>query len=301
MNNLGRIDVFLEVAKRQSFARAASALGMTGPAVSKQIMALEDSLGVKLLHRTTRQVTLTDEGAQYYERARVAIEELKEAAAQLGDTKAKPSGTIRINAPLSFSHAHLLPVLSGFAKKYPDILLDVSFDDRTVDVIADGYDLVIRIGVLQDSTLVARHLADCPIVLVASPKYLDKQGVPSTPADLKQHRMIAYSYQGIVGEWKYSGPGGKTGSIKTEASFKASTGEMMLQAALDGLGIAILPAFMIATNLKAGRLVRVLSDYETHPHRTITAVMPPNRYRTQKIKLLLDWIGAALKATHLSI
>lgn len=301
MNQLGRIDIFLEVARRQSFAKAASALGMTGPAVSKQVIALEASLGVKLLHRTTRQVTLTEEGAHYYERARLAVEELKEAAAELSDAKAKPSGTIKLNAPLSFSHMHLLPVLSSFAKKYPDIHLDVSFDDRTVDVIAEGFDLVIRIGVMQDSSLIARHLTDCPIIMVASPKYLDKYESPAAPADLKQHRMIGYSYQGIVGEWKYQGPNGKTGSVKTDSIFKATTAEMMLQAALDGVGIAILPAFAVAENMKAGKLVRVLPDYQTYPHRVITAVMPPNRYRSQKVKLLLDWISSALKAMHVSV
>lgn len=301
MNNLGRIDIFLEVARRQSFSKAAGALGMTGPAVSKQIIALEDALRVKLLHRTTRQVTLTEEGAQYYDRARVAVEELKEAAAELSDARVKPSGVIRINAPLSFSHMHLLPVLSGFAKKYPDICLDVSFDDRTVDVIAEGFDLVIRIGVLQDSNLIARPLADCPIVMVASPQYLEKYGVPKLPADLKQHRMIAYGYQGVTGEWKYLGPTGKAGSIKTDSAFRATTAEMMVQAALDGVGIAILPAFAVAISLKAGRLVRILPEYETHPRRSINAVMPPNRYRTQKVKLLLDWITTAVKAMHLSV
>lgn len=301
MSALNRIEIFLEVAKKQSFSAGAKALGMTGPAASKQIMSLEEVLGVKLLHRTTRMVSLTEEGAAYFDRAQHAIDELKEAAEHIQDRKLSPKGLLRINVPYSFGTIHLLPVLSGFAKKYPEVMLDVSFDDRMVDVQADGFDMVIRIGVLEDSSLIARHLSDCPIHIVAAPEYLQRAGFPKTPAELKQHRMISYTYQGKAGEWRYKDRQGKTGSVKVEGVFKANTAEMMLQAALDGIGIAILPVFSVSTHVKAQQLVQLLPDYETYPKREITALMPPNRYRSVKVKLLLDWIMQACKAMPLTL
>lgn len=296
---LNRVEIFLEVARLQSFAKAANNLGMSGPAASKQVMALEAELGVKLLHRTTRLVTLTDEGTLYYDRARLAIEELKEAASQISDMRAIPKGVLRVSAPLSFGHMHLLPVLSGFAKKYPDLRMEVSLDDRRVDVMADGFDLVIRVGVLEDSGIISRHLADCPILLVASPEYLKTHGKPSQPQDLKNHRMITFAYHGAAQEWRYRDKAGKTGSVKTEGCFKANTAEMMLQAALDGNGIALLPNFSIASHLKAKQLIHVLPGYETYPERKITALMPPNRYRAAKVKLLLDYLTESCKAMNI--
>ena len=299
MHQLGRIDIFLEVARQQSFTKAASILGISGPAASKQVMALEDSLGVKLLHRTTRMVNLTDEGVRFYERAHLALEELKDAAAELQDLKSVPKGVIRINAPLSFGQMHLLPVLSGFAKKYPDVLMDISLDDRTLDILAEGFDLVIRIGTLEDSSLIARQLSECPIYMVASPAYLKTHGTPKTPSDIRHHRMIIYSNAGISNEWRYKDKQGKPGAVRFDGVLRANSAEMMLQAALDGIGIAILPVFSVAAHLQAKQLVKLLPDYTTHPPRKLIALMPPNRYRSHKVKLLLDLIANACKAMPL--
>ena len=296
---LNRVEIFLEVARLQSFAKAAQNLGMSGPAASKQVMALEAELGVKLLHRTTRLVTLTDEGSLYYERARLAIEELKEAALQISDMRATLKGTLRVSVPLSFGHMHLLPVLSGFAKKYPDLRMEISLDDRRVDVMADGFDLVIRVGVMEDSGIISRHLANCPMLLVASPEYLKKNGKPASPQELKNHRMITFAYHGAAHEWRYRDKNGKTGSVKTEGCFKANTAEMMLQSALDGNGIALLPNFSIAASLDAKKLVHILPAFETFPERKITALMPPNRYRAAKVKLLLDHLTESCKVMNI--
>ncbi len=296
MDTIGRIEIFLEVARQRSFAKAANSLGLTGPAASKQVIALEGELGIKLLHRTTRLVTLTDEGAVYYERARLAIDELKEAAAAVQDMKTTPKGLLRINAPLSFGHMHLLPALSGFAKRYPEVRMDISLEDRKVDVMAEGFDMVIRIGVLKDSTLIARRLTDCPVYLVASPEYLRNHGHPKTPAELKTHRFITFSLLGAANEWRYKDQKGKTGSIKVEGAFRANTAEMMLQAALDGVGITFLPEFSVAAHMNAGQLVQVMPAYESYPVFQVNALMPPNRYRTNKVRLLADWIEQACKA-----
>jgi DNA-binding transcriptional LysR family regulator len=296
MSAIGRIEIFLEVAKQSSFAKAAHTLGITGPAASKQVLALENELGVKLLNRSTRHVSMTDEGAIYYRRARLAFDELNEAAAQIQDLRIAPTGTLRISAPLSFGHMHLLPILSGFAKKYPDVSMDVTLDDREADVLADGFDIAIRVGVMSDSSLICKHLSDCPVLLVASPAYIKRYGKPQTPNDLHKHRMIAYALQGQVGEWRYKDKQGRRGLFRSEGVFRANTAEMMLQAALDDVGIALLPIFSVESYLRAKRLVRVLPDYETDPPRTIFALMPPNRCRATKVNLFLDWLTQACKA-----
>lgn len=300
LSALNRVRVFLEVARLQSFVAAGKALGLTGPAVSKQVLALEDELGVRLLHRTTRKVMLTDEGGVFYERARLALEELDVAAGEARELRAVPKGTLKLNVPLSFGHMHLLPMLAGFSKKYPAVKLDVSFDDRIVDVIGEGFDLVIRIGVTPDSSLVVRTLADCPIIPVASPALVRAHGLPKTPAVLKGLPMIAYANQGAVGEWRYRDRHGKQGALKIEGVLRTNTAEMMREAALAGLGVAVLPEFMVANYLKAGKLVQLLPDYETYPARQVVALMPPNRHRTAKVSLFLEWLVAACAAMPLT-
>jgi DNA-binding transcriptional LysR family regulator len=296
MSKWSRIEVFLEVARRSSFAKAARDLGITGAAASKQVSALEDELGVKLLNRTTRHVAMTEEGAVYYDRARVALDDLKDAAAQVQDLKTTPKGALRVSVPLSFGHMHLLPILSGFAKKYPDVTMEVILDDRKVDVWADGFDVVIRIGAMDDSSLICKRLTDCPLLLVASPNYLKQYGTPHLPAELAKHRLIAYALYGGTVEWKYKGKNGKASSFRGEGAFKANTAEMMRQAALDGIGISLLPIFSVESDLRSKRLVRVLPAFQTASEHAVVALMLPTRYRTAKVKLFLEWLTHACKA-----
>lgn len=295
---LENIEIFVEVAKQQSFSGGAKSLGLTNSMASKHIAGLEETLGVKLFNRTTRVVELTAEGAAFYERAQRAVDDLHEAATHIQDMKTGPKGRLRISIPLSFAHMHLLPVITAFAKKYPDITLDVSLDDRTVDVIGEGFDMVIRIGAMADSSLTCRHLADCPVFPVASPDYIRRHSVPKSPAELKRHRMIVYSYQGGAGEWRYRNREGKTGSVRSEGIFRANTAEMMLQAAMDGVGIAVLPMFCVKRALQTHQLLRMLPGHETYPLRQISALMPPSRYRSAKVKLLVDWIAQSCKDLH---
>lgn len=161
--------------------------------------------------------------------------------------------------------------------------------------MAEGFDIVIRIGALDDSPLIVRPLGHCPIYMVASPAYLKTHGHPDTPAELKNHRLITYSQLGGAMEWRYRDPQGKTGMIRQDGAMMANTAEMMLSAALDGIGIALLPIFSVAHDIAAKQLVRLFPAYETIPMRQISALMPPNRYRSAKVKLLVDWIGEACK------
>ena len=296
MAALDRISLFLEMAQQSSFTKAARKLGLSGAAVSKQIQALEDEFGVRLLRRTTRHVSLTEEGAVYFERARLALDELNAAAAELQDLRETPRGELRINAPMSFGHMHLLPVISGFARRFPEICLNIVFEDKRVDVLADGYDVVIRIGVLEDSTLIVRHLGECPILLVASPAYVAEAGELSRPEDLKDHRIISFEVNGGSAEWRYRGPDERTGVFRGTGNFRANTAELMLQAALEGVGIALLPIFSIDSYLKTGQLVEVLPDYRTHPTPGVFALMPPTRYRAAKVRLFSDWLQQSCQA-----
>jgi len=290
MDAISRVAIFVQVAQLQSFVAAGRALGMSGPAVSKQIKALEDHLGVRLLNRTTRSVTLTDEGALYLDRAGKALEDLQEAERRIQELKDCPTGRLKINAPMSFGNQYLVNPIAQFARRYPDVTLEVDFDDRWVDVIAEGYDVVVRIGVLEDSSLIARKLASCPIVLCASPAYLDQHGLPGQPSELPDFPAIIYSQHGQSEEWRYQAPDGEPGSVRLNRRFAGNSAEMQLEACLEGVGIALLPAFVACSHLDSGALLQVLPEYETYPQRGIYAMFPQNRHLATRVRLFVDWL-----------
>lgn len=296
MDHISRVGLFLEVVKHQSFAGAARSLGITGPALSKQVQSLEDQLGVRLLNRTTRQVTLTEEGAIYSERARKALEDLADAEQQIQERRANPTGTLKINAPMAFGNRYLTQTIAAFAKQYPDLQLEVDFDDRIVDVISDGYDVVVRIGALEDSSLIARKLSPCPLILCASPSYFEQYGRPETPQDLPNYPSIIYTRHGYDNRWRYQDNNGKTGTAALKQGFAANNAEMMLEACLQGLGITILPIFAVATYLKSGQLVEVFPDHRSYPERGIYATFPQNRHLSVKVRLFVDWLSECSKA-----
>lgn len=295
MPQISKIAIFLAVVKHQSFAGAARSMGMTGPALSKQVQSLEDQLGVRLLHRTTRQITLTEEGAIYHDRARKALEDLEEAERQIQDLKSSPTGLLKINVPMSFGTKYLTQPIAAFAKEYPDVQLEIDFDDRRVDVIGEGYDVVVRIGALDDSSLIARKLASCPIFLCASPSYLDQYGVPKTPYALADYPAILFNKHGYNPEWRYVDAKGHKGSVEMKNVMGANTGDMMREACLAGIGAALLPIFSVDSYLKSGQLVRILPEYNTDPQRTIYAIFPQNRHLSTKTRLFVDWLSESCK------
>lgn len=295
MMNISKISVFVSVVEHQGFAAAARSLGMTGPALSKKVQALEDRLGVKLLHRTTRQISLTEEGAIYYERARRALEDLEEAEKQIQELKSAPIGLLKINVPMSFGVQYLRVPIVDFAKKYPDVEIDVDFDDRRVDVVGERYDVVVRIGALEDSSLIARKLAPCPILLCASPAYVEIYGLPKQPEDLAGFPAIVYNRHGYAPEWRYRGEDGSSRRAMMHGVMSANSAEMMLSACLEGIGIAILPVFSAYPYLQDGRLVQVLPHFATDPVRSIYAMFPQNRYLSTKTRLFVDWLSSACK------
>jgi len=291
MDSVSRVAIFVQVARLQSFVAAGRELGMSGPAVSKQIKALEDSLDVRLLNRTTRSVTLTDEGALYLDRAAKALEDLQEAERQIQELKDCPTGKLKINAPMSFGNQYLVGPIAQFAKRYPEVKVEADFDDRWVDVIAEGYDVVVRVGVLDDSSLIARKLASCPIILCASPAYKKQYGLPNEPSQLPEFPAIIYSQHGQSEEWRYQTSDGNRGSVRLNRNFAGNSAEMQLEACLQGLGIALLPVFIASEHLDSGDLIRVLPAFETYPQRGIYALFPQKRYLATRVRLFVDWLS----------
>jgi DNA-binding transcriptional LysR family regulator len=293
MDHISRVGIFLEVVKNESFAGAARSLGLTGPAISKQVQSLEDQLGVKLLNRTTRHVGLTEEGAIYFEKARQALEDLDEAEQQIQELKARPTGKLKLNAPMSFGTQFLTRPIAAFAEQYPEVELEVDFDDRWVDVVAEGFDVVIRIGSLQDSNLIARKLAPCPIILCAGKKLIEKYRAPESVEQLSDYPGIVYNMHTQKEEWRYRDKNGVIGTHTLSRNFAANTAEMQLEACLHGLGVSLLPIFSAEPYLKSGELVALLAGYSTYPEPGIYAMYPQNRYLSTRTRLFVDWLSLA--------
>jgi DNA-binding transcriptional LysR family regulator len=289
---LSRIEIFIEVARESSFAGAARNLGLTGSAVSKQIQHLEDELKVKLFTRTTRKVSLTEEGAIYFERASYALDELKEAADEIHELRDTPRGNLKVSIPTSLGTQYLKKPIAEFAEEYPDVTLDVSFDDRMVDITEERFDLVLRIAALQDSSLVARRLAAAPIQVFCSPNYVENHGQPHTPNELNAHNVVAYTRNKGAQEWRYQGPNGKEGVVQLSSNFKTDYADMMIEAAKQSIGIIICPAIFIKKELEEGALIQILEDYRSAPERNLYAVYPTRKYTSTRLKLFIETIKA---------
>jgi DNA-binding transcriptional LysR family regulator len=289
MDMLSRIGIFIEVARQESFAAAARELGITSSAVSKQVQNLEFELKTKLLNRTTRKVSMTEEGALFFERAARALEDIREAREQLNELKAAPRGLLKVSVPMALGLQYLKAPIAEFARMYPEVTLDIQFDDRLIDIAEEGFDVVIRIGVLKDSSMIARKLAPCPIYVCASPDYLEARGTPQTPEDLaKGHNVLAYTRNKGAQEWRYKGPDGREGVAGFTSNFRCDAAGMMIEGAVQGLGIIISPALFIKEELASGRLVPILSEYASWPERGLYAIFPPNRFLSTRLRLFID-------------
>ena len=281
------MQLFVRIVESGSFSAVARELGMIQPTVSKQMTALEEKLGVRLLNRTTRRLSMTDAGREYYERCQRILDEVQEMETEVAGLQNRPSGTLRINTPVAFGNVHMLPLTLAFRRKYPGLAIDLSLDDRYVDLVQEGIDIAIRFGELGDSQLVARHVGSSASVCVASPAYLSAHGTPGTPSELREHECITYSYL-FSNEWPFDGPDGPQ-SIKVHGDFRANSGMTIRSAALEGAGIASVPAFLIREDIETGRLVQLLSQFAPAPIR-ISAVYPSARLLSRKVKLFVDFI-----------
>lgn len=238
---------------------------------------------------------MTEEGVIYFDKARKALEDLDEAEQQIQELKACPTGKLKVNAPMSFGTQFLTRPIAAFAEQYPEVELEIDFSDRRADIVAEGFDVVIRIGLLEDSTLIARKLAPCPIILCAGKKLIKKYGLPESAEQLSTYPGIVYNKHAQKEEWRYRNSNDKVVSQTLNRNFAANTAEMLLEACLRGLGIALLPAFSADSYLKSGELVELFPDYPSYPEPGIYAMYPQNRYLSTRTRLFIDWLSDASK------
>lgn len=285
------MSVFVSVVDAGSFVRAGEAMRMSKAAVSRYVDALEQRLGARLLHRTTRRLSLTEDGRLFYSRSKDILDAMDEAELEIGSRRAEPSGVIRVNVPVSFGIRHLAPIWGDFLAAHPKIDLDIDMNDRIVDLVEEGYDLAIRIGTLPDSSLVSRQLASTELFVCASPGYLKQYGTPQTPGDLAQHRVIAYSNFSSRDDWSFEGPRGSV-SVRTRARVYSSNGETCRDIAIKDGGIILQPSFLIYEDLREGRLVRILPEYVSSQFG-IHAVYATRKQVPMKVQALVAFLTDA--------
>lgn len=290
MGTFDGIELLALAVEAGSFAAAARRLGVTPSAVSRRIATLERELGVPLLARTTRSLRLTNDGQAFHERCLRILEELREARDAMARARRKPSGLLRVDAPLALGRQVLAPRLPEFLERYPEIRLDLTLRDQLVDPIAEGLDLVVRIGALADSSLIARRLGASRVVLCAAPRYLRRHGTPRRPADLARHACLGYLSDGRPRAFRFVSEGG-THAVDIAGPCHVNDGDVLRQLALAGRGIVALFDFIVAGDLVSGALVPVLAE---HPSTTwpIHALYPKNRHLVPKVAVFLDFLVA---------
>jgi DNA-binding transcriptional LysR family regulator len=284
------IAAFVRVVELGSFTRAAEALGASKAVVSKYVSRLEQRLGARLLHRTTRRLTLTEPGEALYRRSAGALAELGEAEKDVAQLTGAPRGLLRVSAPVYFGSVSLAPVVKDFRARYPDIGLDLELDDRLVDLVKERFDLAIRISSLTDSSLVARRLAPCPLVVVGAPAYFRRRGMPKAPADLRAHDCLTYSLARNPSEWRFRPAGGRWIAVTVPSSYRSNNDFALKQAALDGLGLAMFPSFFVERELDQGRLARALGGYGTG-ELSINVVYASKRHLLPKARVFVDFLA----------
>lgn len=288
MDRLDAMVVFVAVAERRSFAAAARHLRRTPSAVTRSVAALEERLGARLLHRTTRSVSLTDPGARYLERARRILADLAEAEAAVEAERTAPTGRFVLAAPLVFGRLHVAPVLTTFLRAHPTVTGELALADRMVNLVDEGVDAAIRIGELDDSSLVARAVGATRRVLVAAPDYLARRRAPRSPADLARHQLVQITGVSPVPEWRFW-RGGVEQRLAIAPGFVSNSADAAIDHALRGGGLALALAYQVADAVRAGRLRIVLASFEPPP-RPIHVVYPTSRLLSAKVRAFIDLV-----------
>lgn len=291
MDRFDTMLAFTRVVELESFTKAAMSLNLPKTTVSAQVLALEKRLRVKLLHRTTRRISVTTDGAAYYERAIRLLNELEETEAALNQATASAKGRLRVDVPTPVGRLVIIPALPDFFKKYPEIQLEIGCDDRPIDLLEEGVDCVIRIGNLLDSSLVARRVGTMQFTLVASPDYLKTYGTPQIPDDLQRHQAVHFfsSKTGKVRNFILEQEGAEQ-EIPTIRKLAINNGDAIVSAALAGIGICQLPSFMVQGYLTEGKLEKVLGDYGAGS-LPINALYPQNRHLSSKVRAFIEWVA----------
>ena len=289
MDRALEMQVFCTVVDKGTFVGAADALEMSKAAISRYVSALEERLGARLLHRTTRKLSLTEEGRQFYHQAREVLALMDQAEEAVSSAAPEPSGVLRVNAPVSFGVLHLAPLWGAFMSAHPNVELDISLNDRLVDLVDEGFDAAIRIARMENSSLVGRRLAGTRMCLCASPDYLARHPPLRTLTDLAEHGVIAYTNFATGNEWQFDGPDGRV-SVRTRSSVRCNNGDTCRSIALAGGGIALQPSFMVGEDLRSGALVEILPEYRSI-ELGIYVVYPTRKHLASKVRALISFLA----------
>lgn len=280
--------LFITIVEKQSFTGAAKEFGMTKSIVSKHFSRLEKSLGVQLLRRSTRKLSLTEAGQMLYERCQHIKGDLEEAEQAALNTHENPRGILRVGSTFSFGHLHLIPAIAEFMQKYPDLKVELLLGDYYENLIEHGLDLGVRVGKLPDSNLISRPLTTRYMRVCASPAYLKKHGTPKKPEDLYEHNCLLYLNSPTGNEWHFEGPKGKA-RIKINSNFASNNSQSLETAAVEGIGIVLLPGYMMTKHIQKGKLVNLLEGY-CPQNIGINAVYPATRHLASKVRLFIDFL-----------
>jgi len=285
--------VFAKVVESGSFTGAAARLSVSASMVSQHVKELEERLGARLLNRTTRKVSLTETGRAYYERCTRLLADLEETEQAVSDMHAAPRGELRINATPSFGILQLAPAIADFTAHFPGISVELMLSERPVDLIAEGFDVAVRVEELPDSSLIARQLAPCRMVVCGAPSYFERHGVPRTPADLANHNCLtaAGNVLSYYRAWHLTAADGTALNISPIGNLRSNSGAVLIVAAFAGHGLVCLPTYFVGEALQSGRLVTVLDDYMAPPY-TLRALYPHNRHLSAKVRAFVDFLVA---------
>lgn len=288
MNSIQSVRVFLAVARHGGFTAAAEETGISKAACSKHVARLETELGVRLLNRSTRSVSLTEAGAAYRDRMRDILAEIDETEAAVAELNTEPRGQLRVMAPISYGSFHLARAIAEFQTRYPRVAIDLVLVDRPADLVEEGIDVAIHVGDLPDSNTVARVLAHVRVVVCGAPDYLKRAGVPESPEQLAQHNCLVYAPRHPAGTWQFRA-GGRHLEVAVSGNFRSTAGEALRIAAVQGCGLVQLPTYMVGLDIQAGRLAPVLEAFEPQP-RPITALFLHRRYLSAKVRAFVDFL-----------
>lgn len=288
MYNWEGVAEFVTVAETESFTRAAKKLGISTAHVSRQVSALESRLSTKLLHRTTRKVSITEVGTIYYQHCRQALDELENAEYAISDLQNKPTGKLKITAPVTYGELTIAPLINNFIARYPELNVELQLSNQTMDLIGEGFDLAIRQGQLEDSSMMARRLASRTLYVCATPAYLAKFGEPHKPSELNQHNCL----QGSLDHWHFQEKG-KTRSIHISGNLYCNCGRALVDAALKGIGIVQLPGEYVLSHIQSGQLVSLLEPY-CAPDEGVWVIYPHNKQLLPKVRMLIDYLSEEL-------
>lgn len=289
MDRYENMNAFVRVVESGGISAAADRMGVAKSVVSRRLKELEEHLGVELFHRTTRQMNLTDSGRAFYQQSIRILADILEAEHVASQFHGALKGNLKVALPLSFGLMHLGPAIREFLQMHPEIEFDLDFNDRQVDLLAEGFDLAIRIASLPDSSLIARRLAPVQAVLCASPAYLDRMGRPQTPKELIHHHCLVYNLISNFENWNLYDANGQAIKTKIKSYLKASNGEFLRDAAVNGLGIVLMPVFIVYKEIESGALIPLLTEYRC-PQLAAYALYPQTRHLSQRVRAFVDFL-----------